>query len=329
MLLLIDLERATRGLAFRARLFHAKNEQENYGMSELKRDQILMAVISGRGPAYLRGVNLASLDLANAGWLLEADLQGANLESANLKRANLSGANLKMANLHSTNLWGANLEGANLFKAKVKVANLTMAVLRGANLKETSLIGATLIKADLEEADLEGADLEGANLEGCNLRRARITNVNLKMTNLDGADLTETILEGCSGLSLEENIPGAKFHGAIKSIRLPDLLQVGCLSRSDLRVEVYSKDQRGDIYIGSGRVLHAHTGAVEGEQALMTILGWEKGRFIASPFIPPGIATINKPVEHLLLQWSRIEDEKNFHDLDISELRRHEVASDA
>ena len=43
-------------------------------MSELKREQLLMAVISGKGPAYLRGVNLASVDLSGAGWLVEADL---------------------------------------------------------------------------------------------------------------------------------------------------------------------------------------------------------------------------------------------------------------
>lgn len=283
-------------------------------MSELKRDQILMAVISGRGPAHLRGVNLSSLDLSNAGWLAEADLRGADLESANLKRANLRGANLEMASLHSASLSGANLEGANLFRVKAKVANLTKAVLRGANLREANLTGATLLKANLEEADLEGADLEGANLEGSNLRKARITNVNLKMTNLDGADLTEATLEGCSGLRLAENDAGDDFHGAIKAIRLADLLQIGCLSNSNLRIEVYSKDNRGDIYIGSGRVLHAHTEGLEGEEALMKILGWEKGRFIASPFTPAGTITIDKPVEHLVLQWSRLEDERNFLD---------------
>ncbi len=295
-------------------------------MSELKRYQVLMAVISGRGPAYLRGVNLATIDLSNAGWLEEADLRGADLEGANLKRANLKGANLEMANLHSANLLGANLEGANLFKVKARVANLSMAVLRGANMKEANFTGTTLMKADLEEADLEGADLEGANLEGSNLRRARITNVNLKMTNLDGADLTEAILDGCSGLSPAQNCSGADFQGAIKAIRLADLLQIGCLSRSDLRIEVYSKDNRGDIFIGAGKVLHAHTSGLEGEEALMKILGWGKGRFIAYPFTPSGTVTIDKPVEHLVLQWRRLEDEKNFLDLDSSLLIDDQLA---
>jgi len=280
-------------------------------VSELNREQLLMAVIAGRGPAYLRGVNLCSVDLSGAGWLADADLRGADLSDANLKRANLRGANLEMANMHSANLIGANFEGANLFKVKANVANLNMANLRGANLKEANLVGATLMRADLEESDLEGADLEGANLEGSNLTKARITNVNLKMTNLDGVDLTEAVLEGSSRDPEWEDENG-DFHGTITAIRLPDLLQMGCLSRSNLNIEVYSAGNEGSIHIGSGRVLHAHTSGIEGEEAFMKILGWGKGRFITRPFILSGPASIGKPVEHLLLQWHRLQDERKF-----------------
>ncbi len=281
-------------------------------MSELKREQLLMAVIAGRGPAYLRGVNLAAMDLSGAGWLAEGDLRGVDLSNANLKRANLRGANLEAANMYSANLMGANFEGANLFKVKANVANLSMANLRGANLKEANLVGATLVRADLEEADLEGADLEGANLGGSNLTKARITNVNLKMTNLDGVDLTEAVLEGRGCAGREGEAGNGDFHGTITAIRLADLLQIGCLSRFNLNIEVYSAEGQGNIHIGSGRVLHARTGGIEGEDAFMKILGWEKGRFITYPFIPSGPVTIDKPVEHLVLQWLRLQDEKRF-----------------
>ena len=281
-------------------------------MSELNREQLLMAVIAGRGPAYLRGVNLISMDLSGVGWLAEADLRGADLEGANLKCANLRGANLEMANMYSANLIGANCEGANLFKVKANVANLNMANLRGANLKGANLVGATLVRADLEETDLEGADLEGADLEGSNLTKARITNVNLKMTNLDNVDLTEAVLEGSTGLNPAWEAEKGDFHGTITAIRLADLLQIGCLSRSNLNIEIYSAGNQGNIHIGSGRILHAHTSGVEGEEAFMKILGWERGRFITRPFTPSGPVSINRPVEHLLLQWHQRQDERKF-----------------
>ena len=280
-------------------------------MSELNREQLLMAVIAGRGPAYLRGVNLCSVDLSGAGWLADADLRGADLSDANLKRANLRGANLEMANMHSANLIGANFEGANLFKVKANVANLNMANLRGANLKEANLVGATLVRADLAESDLEGADLEGANLEGCNLTKARITNVNLKMTNLEGVDLTD-VLEGSRRRDIPWEDENGDFHGTITAIRLPDMLQMGCLSRSNLNIEVHSAGREGSIHIGSGRVLHAHTSGIEGEEAFMKILEWGQGRFVTRPFVSSGPTSIDKPVEHLLLQWHRLQDERKF-----------------
>ncbi|HYA43726.1 MAG TPA: pentapeptide repeat-containing protein [Syntrophobacteraceae bacterium] len=278
-------------------------------MSELKREQLLMAVIAGRGPAYLRGVNLTSADLSGAGWLAEADLRQADLSNANLRRANLKGANLEMANIHSANLTGANIEGANLFKVKGNVANLNKANLRRVNLKQANLIGASLVKANLEEADMEGADLEGANLEKSNLVRARITKVNLKMTNLDGADLTDAVME-INDTAWETGMGG--FHGTFTSIALTDLLQIGCLSRSNLNIEIYCAGSQGNIHISSGRVLHACADGIEGEDAFMKILGWEKGRFITCPLESSDLVSIDKPIEQLVLQWHGLQDERNF-----------------
>lgn len=291
-------------------------------MSELKREQILAAVIAGRGPAFLRGVNLASINLSGAGWLVEADLRNADLSSANLKRVNLMRANLERANLHSANLTKANLEGANLFRVRAEVANLTLANLRGANLKGAKLVGANLVKADLEDADLEGADMEGANLEASNLTRTRITNVNFKMANLDGARITETITDECETAVNGED---RGFHGTINSIRLADLLQIGCLSHSNLDIEVQSASGRGNIYIGSGRVLHAQAENKSGEEALMEILGWERGSFTTHPNMTSCPITIDKSIENLVLQWLRLRDEKDYqgrHSDIVSKIRK-------
>jgi hypothetical protein len=46
----------------------------------------------------------------------------------------------------------------------------------------------------------------------------------------------------------------------------------------------------------------------------MEILGWDKGRFITYPCIPSCPITIDKPVEPLVLQWLRLQDEIRFSD---------------
>jgi uncharacterized protein YjbI with pentapeptide repeats len=286
-------------------------------MSEIKREQLLMGLIAGRGPAYLRGMNLSSMDLSSAGWLMDADLRSADLSNTNLRRANLKGANLENANLHSANLLGATLEGANLSGVKANVANFNVCNLRGANLKNVSLVGASLIRADLEEADLEGADLEGANFQRCNMKKARLTSVNLKMANMEEVDLTGVILDESSigydlPLSEEDRLNAQGFHGTITSIKLTDLIQLGCLSRSNIDIEVQSNTEKGNIYIGSGKVLHAQTGDTQGEEALLKILGWENGQFTTYPYSPGEIVSIDKPIEHLMIQSQRLNDENRF-----------------
>lgn len=286
-------------------------------MSEIKREQLLAAVIAGRGPAYLRGVDLSSCDLSNAGWLIEADLRYADLSNANLRRSNLRKANLEGANLYAAGFLGVNLEEANLFRAKANVADFNLVNLRRANLREITLVGAALVRADLEEADLEGADLEGANLQGCNLRRARLVKTNLKMANLEGADLTGAVQEN-GGEGLPSNggsghmDPVHGFDGSISSIRLTDLIQLGCLARSNLQIDILSKGEQGNIYIGQGRVLHAETANIQGEKALLKILSWDSGRFKTCPSTHEGIVTIDKPVEHLMLQSQQLRDESTY-----------------
>jgi hypothetical protein len=193
---------------------------------------------------------------------------------------------------------------------KANVAILNRANLRGVNLKESTQVSANMVRADLEGADLDGADLEGANLQGSNLRKARITNANLKMVDLDGADLTEAIIDGSVDASKSRRpIDESDFHGTITSIKLTDLIQLVCLSRSNLKIEVNSKAGRGNIFIASGRVRHAETGSLVGEEALFKILGWVNGHFVTHPYGANATISIDKPVEQLMIQSLRLVDE--------------------
>jgi hypothetical protein len=285
-------------------------------MAELSRDRILMAIISGRGPGYLRGVDLSSLDLSNAGWLMEADLRHANLANANLSRANLRDANLAGANLHAANLTGANLEGADLTEAKLTGAKLRMAVLRGANLQSSGMVGAHLALAQLGGANLEGADLEGANLEGADLTRAKLNLANLSMANLRGAKLKDaslvgTILDpGASMLKLPA--PSSGFAGLVSHVQLADLVQMICLSRANIVIEVKSTERQGTVYIENGRVIHAHAGMLDGERAICEMLKWDNGRFETVPLSQEPAVTISKPFEQLLYESVRQLDESTY-----------------
>jgi len=291
-------------------------------MAELTREQLLMAVISGRGPAFLRGVDLSALNLANAGWLCEADLQQANLAGANLSKANLKDANLEKANLHGSNLTGTILEGANLREARLTATVAKMANLRGANLHSARLVGVNLFRADLEGANLESADLEGTNFENANLADAKLDLANLKMANLRGANLNGasvagTILDNTKTADAIE-IPAHGFAGSIHHLQLTDMIQMASMSRWSILIQVESVRDQGIIYVKSGRISHAQTGNLRGEPALFEILSWENGRFNTLPLPMDAAQSIDKSPEHLLVEAMRMKDEKKVTEQRIS-----------
>ena len=295
------------------------DELTGLNMAELTREQLLMSIIAGRGPAYLRGVDLSTLNLANAGWLCEADLRQANLSGSNLSRANLKDANLEKANLHDSNLTGTVLEGANLRDIKGNAAIAKMANLRGADLKSARLVGVNLFKANLESANLEGVDLEGANLEGAELANARLDLANLKMANLrganmEGASVTGTILDKDDIAEIIQT-PSSGFAGSMQNMRLTDMVQMASLSRSTMLIRVHSLHSQGIIHVKSGKIRHAQTGNIQGEPALLQMLCWESGRFETLPLPKSEMETVDKPLEHLIIEAMRLRDEKKTREL--------------
>lgn len=288
---------------------------EWWAMAELSREQILVAVISGRGAAYLRGVDLSKLDLSGAGWLEEADLRQANLSNAILNRANLKGARLKLANLDSANLSGANLERADLSGSKLTTSNLRLANLRFANLEGANLVGAALTKANLEGANLEGADLEGANLEAVSFKNAVLNRANLKMANLrwanlEGASISETILDRVEAYGSHPAADTEGFIGSVNAVKLMDLVQLLCLSRSDVLIRLESSLRAGSIQVRSGQVCHAEADGLWGEDAFYEMVRWETGHFEMQPLMEYGSNTIKRPLEHLLIEALRRRDER-------------------
>jgi len=98
------------------------------------------------------------------------------------------------------------------------------------------------------------------------------------------------------------------FTGTI-SLGLTDLIQMVCLSRSDLIIGVTSGTETGSIHIRQGQIRHAQTDTLQGEEAFFEILRWNNGRFQVQPFENNGKATVDKTWEYLLLEAMRSQDE--------------------
>jgi chemotaxis response regulator CheB len=91
---------------------------------------------------------------------------------------------------------------------------------------------------------------------------------------------------------------------------MTDLIQMVCLSRSDLVIDVKSRNGRGSIHIRQGQILHAQTELLTGAEAFFEVLRWDDGQFEILPFENNVADSVKKPWEHLLLEAMRLQDER-------------------
>jgi hypothetical protein len=123
--------------------------------------------------------------------------------------------------------------------------------------------------------------------------------------------------------------PSTGFHAQLEGAVLWDLVQMACLARSRLVVEVTGEGGVGYLYFDLGRVVHASTARNRGQLAALEILGWTQGTFQASNRSWPSAApTIDMSHEGLLLHAAKQRDERTFSNLVAFPARAAEASAD-
>ena len=103
--------------------------------------------------------------------------------------------------------------------------------------------------------------------------------------------------------------PREGFHGMLRRVGLPDVIQMECLGRNSSILEVHNQQVRGRIYIEDGKIVHAVVGDETGEGAFQKLLALSSGEFHLQPFEPPPKHTLEGQWEFLLMEAARVRDE--------------------
>ena len=99
------------------------------------------------------------------------------------------------------------------------------------------------------------------------------------------------------------------FRGMLRRVGIEDIIQMECLSRHSLILELTGRGQRGRIYIRSGAMIHAECGGTVGEAGLQKLLTITGGEFRHLPFAEPTKETLEGSWEFILLEAVRQRDE--------------------
>lgn len=103
--------------------------------------------------------------------------------------------------------------------------------------------------------------------------------------------------------------PESGFQGVLKKVGLQDVLQMECLARSSLILEISANGETGQIFIEQGAIVHSQVGDLKGEPAFNQLLGLSGGQFNLKPFSEPPERTISGSWEFLLMEAARMKDE--------------------
>jgi hypothetical protein len=101
----------------------------------------------------------------------------------------------------------------------------------------------------------------------------------------------------------------AGFSAMLQHAGLWDLVQLRCESRVRCVVCVTSGQKVGFLYFSEGQIVHAATGGVQGERAVLEVLGWTSGTWESCDRPWPAMPTIATTWQGLFLRAAQQQDE--------------------
>jgi hypothetical protein len=103
---------------------------------------------------------------------------------------------------------------------------------------------------------------------------------------------------------------GDGFSGAIRGLGVADMIQFNFQNRFTGCLAIQSGVSTGLVFFHEGDIVHVEHTTKSGEEAFYDILEWPNGRFELHQGLASARTTIQKSCQHLLLDASRMLDER-------------------
>jgi hypothetical protein len=99
------------------------------------------------------------------------------------------------------------------------------------------------------------------------------------------------------------------FQGSLAELHLPDIIQLVSVSGKTGVFHLTDAAHRGDIWLHEGRIVHAETDDLSGEEAVYALAIWRAGEFRFEAAVASPRQTIQKSNTNLLMEAARRLDE--------------------
>lgn len=126
-----------------------------------------------------------------------------------------------------------------------------------------------------------------------------------KPVSTDGSKIVFNMLQDLVSWEQREG-----FSGTLHQVGLQEVIQMECIGRRSLILEVRNPQMVGEIYIDTGSITHATVGELIGMKAFNLLLSLSGGEFRLKPFKSPGQRTVEQSWEYMLMEAARCRDEE-------------------
>ncbi|HYN00941.1 MAG TPA: DUF4388 domain-containing protein [Vicinamibacteria bacterium] len=99
------------------------------------------------------------------------------------------------------------------------------------------------------------------------------------------------------------------FQGSLAELHLPDIIQLVSVSGKTGVFHMSDAAHRGNIWLHEGRIVHAETDDLSGEEAVYALAIWRAGEFRFEAAVTSPRQTIQKSNTNLLMEAARRMDE--------------------
>ena len=99
------------------------------------------------------------------------------------------------------------------------------------------------------------------------------------------------------------------FQGSLTEFQLPDIVEFLSGARKTGALRLVEGEAVGEIFLDSGRIVHAVLGGQAGEEAVYELVLWNQGEFLFEPGVTTDKSTVNKGNTNLLMEAARRRDE--------------------
>lgn len=103
--------------------------------------------------------------------------------------------------------------------------------------------------------------------------------------------------------------------GNLRDMELTSLIQFICIQKRRIGLSLKNGSDRGYIVFENGNIVHAETGGIEGEDAILRLLDWEDGHFTTKEIEEITHRSINMPWDRLLMEaMVKLDESGDFED---------------